>query len=133
MTFTSDDILQIIIAAAAAYAMFKAGAAYTIWRIQQDLIALENGEIEFVDDGSEMPEDKEFMNIERQGDMYYAYGQERGFLTQGASLRELLTNVKNDFPEVTWLINYEHETLTKEEQDAIIPTLKSIFEEGESK
>lgn len=129
MNFYSDDILQLIVAVAAGYAMFKAGAAYTIWKIQQDLIALENGEIEFVEEGQEAPENKEFMNIEKQGDTYYAYGEQRGFLTQGASLKELLTNVKDNYPGTTWLIGYEHETLSKEEQDAVIPTLKSIFEE----
>lgn len=127
---SSDLILEILLVAAASYAMFRAGAAYTIWKIQQDLIALENGELELIEEDEEIPDDKEFMNIEKQGNMYYAYGQERGFLTQGKSIRELLMNIKNNFPGTTWLIGYEHETLTKEEQDSIIPTLKSIFEES---
>ena len=54
---SSDLILEILIVAASAYAMFRAGAAYTIWRIQQDLIALENGELVFDDDSEEAGDD----------------------------------------------------------------------------
>lgn len=128
---TSDLILEILLVAGAAYAMFKAGAAYTIWRIQQDLIALENGEIEFVDeegDDSQPTPGGEFLNIVKEGGAFYAYGENDRFLTQGKDIHELLTNVKDNFPGTTWYIANENKTLTQEEQDSILPTLKTIFE-----
>ena len=128
---TSDLILEILLVAGAAYAMFKAGSVYTIWRIQQDLIALENGEIEFVDeegDDSQPTPGGEFLNIVKEGGSFYAYGENDRFLTQGKDIHELLTNVKNNFPGTTWYIANENKTLTQEEQDSILPTLKTIFE-----
>ena len=127
----SDLILEILLVAGAAYAMFKAGSAYTIWRIQQDLIALENGEIEFVDeegDESQPTPGGEFLNIVKENDAFYAYGENDRFLTQGKDIHELLTNVKDGFPGTTWYIANENKTLNKEEQESILPTLKAIFE-----
>lgn len=130
MAFYSDDILQIIIAAAAGYAMFKAGVAYTLWRIQQDLIALENGEIEFEEEEQDPMGNAEFMSIEKQSGLFYAYGKDRRFLTQADSIKELFQNIKKDYPDTVWLIGNDNDTLSKEEQDQILPTLKSIFEDS---
>lgn len=125
---SSDLILEILLVAGAAYAMFKAGVAYTIWRIQQDLIALENGEIEFEEEVQSSA--GEFMNIVKENGTFYAYGNNNRFLTQGKDLVELFTNVKNDFPGTTWLIGNDNKTLTSEEQESIMPTLQRIFEES---
>lgn len=126
---SSDQILEIIIAVIAAYAMFKAGAAYTIWRIQQDLIALENGELELDDAEEQDPlANAEFMNIVKDNNLFYAYGKDDRFLSQSDSLKGLFTNIKKDYPETVWLIGDENNSLSKEEQDSIIPTLKEIFE-----
>jgi hypothetical protein len=126
---SADLILEILIVAASAYAMFKAGSAYTIWRIQQDLIALENGELEFDEneDSTDTMSNAEFMNITKEEGMFFAHGHNSRFLTQGADLKELFTNIKNNYPGTTWLIGNGQNTLSQEEQDAIIPTLKSIF------
>jgi hypothetical protein len=128
---SSDLILEILIVTGSAYAMFKAGAAYTIWRIQQDLIALENGDLVLDDESDEDTNNSmsnaEFMNITKEAGVFFAYGQNNRFLTQGADLKELFTNIKDTYPGTTWLIGNEENNLSQEEQDSIIPTLKSIF------
>lgn len=129
---SSDLILEILLVAGAAYAMFKAGVAYTIWRIQQDLIALENGEIEFEEEASEPSPNGEFMKIIKENGVYYAYGDNNRFLTQGNDLTELFINVKEGFPNTIWLIGNDNKTLSEEEQESIIPTLKRIFEESKN-
>jgi len=128
---SSDLILEILIVTGSAYAMFKAGAAYTIWRIQQDLIALENGDLVLDDESDEDTNNSmsnaEFMNITKEAGVFFAYGQNNRFLTQGADLKELFINIKDTYPGTTWLIGNEENNLSQEEQDSIIPTLKSIF------
>lgn len=124
----SYQILEIIIFLGAAYAMFKAGSAYTIWRIQRDLIALENGELELDDDDYEDPTaNAEFMNIVKEDGSFYAYGHQNRFLTQSDSLKGLFTNIKEIYPDTVWLIGEKHDTLSKEEIENITPILKSIF------
>ena len=131
---TSDLILEILLFVGAAFAMFKAGGAYTIWRIQKDLIALENGELEYIDEEEMIQHDlnNEFMKIIKEDDVFYAYGNKGRFLTQGKDLNELFTNVKKYFPETVWMIGNDNDTLSEEEQESILPILKSIFE-GSSK
>ena len=130
---SSDLILEILLVAGSAYAMFRAGMAYTIWRIQQDLIALENGEIEFEEENESSPSPQgEFMKIIKENGVYYAYGDNNRFLTQGKDLTELLTNIKEGFPNTIWLIGNDNKTLSEEEQESIIPTLKRIFEESKN-
>ena len=131
---TSDLILEILLFVGAAFAMFKAGGAYTIWRIQKDLIALENGELEYIDEEEMIQHDlnNEFMKIIKEDNVFYAYGNKGRFLTQGKDLNELFTNVKKYFPKTVWMIGNDNDTLSEEEQESILPILKSIFE-GSSK
>jgi hypothetical protein len=128
----ANTIIEIMLLLACGYAIFKSGCHYTIWRIQQDLIALENGELE-IDDDEEEPnamQNAEHMSIIKEGGEFYAYGKGNRFLTQAKDLHALFTNIKNNFPKTTWLISNENDTLSKEEKDAIIPTLSSIFEDS---
>jgi hypothetical protein len=114
-----------------AYAIFKAGSHYAIYRIQQDLIAYENGELELEDDNedeSEEHETSEFMKIIKNENVFYAYGKGDRFLTQGDDLKELFSRIKYMFPGTTWLISQDSDTLSKAEQDSIMPILQSIFE-----
>jgi hypothetical protein len=121
-------LVEILLLAGCTYAVFKAGVHYTIWRIQQDLIALENGELEFEDDEEDVLASSEFMSIVKEGGIFYAYGNQDRFLTQSNDLMQLFKNIKNDFPNTTWLIAQENTTLSEEEQNSIIPILKQIFE-----
>jgi hypothetical protein len=129
---SSDLILEILLVAGAAYAMFKAGMAYTIWRIQQDLIALENGEIEFEEESSEPSPNGEFMKIIKENGVFYAYGNNDRFLTQGKDLAELFKNIKDGFPGTIWLIGNDNKSLSREEQESIMPILEKVFEESKN-
>lgn len=123
-----NELLEIGILIAAFAAAFKAGTLYTIWRIKEELIAYENGELDISDDEYEEENDKpEFMNIVKEGNVFYAYGNNDRFLTQGNDLKTLFTNMKKDFPETTWLINSENESLSDAERDSIMTTLQVVF------
>jgi len=129
---TLTNLFEVLLLIGICFVMFKAGQQYILWRIEQDIIAYENGELELEDDDDEESTILNFaiesMKIKKVDNAFYAYGSDDRFLTQSADLHGLFTNIRNDFPNTTWLIDDEkHESLSVVEHNSIMPTLSSIF------
>jgi hypothetical protein len=130
---TLTNLFEVLLLIGICFAMFKAGQQYILWRIEQDIIAYENGELELEDDDDDeestiLNSAIEIMKIKKVDNAFYAYGSGDRFLTQSADLHGLFTNIRDTFPNTTWLIDDEkHESLSTTEHNSIMPTLSSIF------
>jgi hypothetical protein len=124
-----NELTQLGLLLAVAYAIFKSGEAYTLWRIQRDIAALESGELVYEEEEEEDDSvSVESMTIKKVDNVFYAYGTNDRFLCQESDLSGLFMSIKDSFPKTIWLINEaKYTTLTSEEQESILPTLSNIF------
>jgi hypothetical protein len=128
-----NQLAELIVLVACAFAVFKAGMYYAVWCIERDLEDLANGNLAFDDDdvdSDDVLSKAEYLNITKEGAVFFAYGAKNKFLAQANDLHGLFINIKDRFPHTTWLINDKDQSLSQEEQDSIMPTLKSIFNES---
>lgn len=70
---------------------------------------------------------EEDLKIEKHGTLYFAYGNEHRFLSQGATFFELLTNLKTRFPGKDFKINKKQEHLTDEEVGLMVTAIFDVF------
>jgi len=136
MPITTDMLIEFVLIIGVAFAIFKAGSMYTIWKIQQELIALENGEIEFdeEDDDDDIIASAELLDLVKADEKYYAYGGSNNrFIAQDSSLEGLIHTISKAEPGKTWLIGNSDDSLSKEEERQITIILQEMFETKEGK
>lgn len=95
---------------------FRFGHASAIVKIAKEVASQINAAI-----------DEEDLKIEKHGSLYFAYGNEHRFLSQGATFFELLTNLKTRFPGKDFKIKKKQEHLTDEEVGRMITAIFDVF------
>lgn len=136
MPITTDMLIEFAILIGVAFAIFKAGSFYTIWKLQKELIALEeSGDIENYseDDEEGLMSSAEVLDISKQEDQFFAYGANSRFIGQDNTLYGLLHSIAKNEPGKTWLIGNSDDSLNKEEEREIMVVLRDMYEKGLSK
>ena len=132
MVLTVDFLIEVALIAGATFAVFKAGSAYTIWKIQKELHLLEEeGYTEESED--DILASAEVLDVSKQNNQYFAYGANSRFVGQAKTLKGLFDNIVKEEPGKTWLIGNSDESLSKEEEREITVILQEMFEQGNAK